>query len=179
MNTRTLTYILGAVIVLILIRKTKKKMDIKKGFIEGLEYLRYKFGLTLPEAIKLEQQYRLETAHFKSGQFKGTYSPGMEKFGDTFPYGWKSLNKYFWSKHPEHAPKGFHQYTEGGTGKTKYFLKFPTLISAMATTLHNARMKGGKFEAWYSNNEDAQKRYLDKLNSIKARYVKDVRWGSA
>lgn len=155
-------------------RKIKMYMDYNKAFEDGLKYLKIKFGLTKSEAEKLEQQYRLETAHFKSGQFKGTLSPGMEKFSNSFPYGWYSLNTYFWSEYPEHRPKGFYPYTEGGTGKTKYFLKFPDIESAMATTLHNARMKGGKFEAWYSNDTTSQSRYLKTLNSIKPRITNNV-----
>jgi hypothetical protein len=98
----------------------------------------------------------------------------MERFGESYPYGWKSLYKYFWSKYPEHRPHGFHAYTEGGTGKRKEFLKFSRLRDAMSTTLHNARMKGGKFEAWYSNDPSSQQRYLKALSGIKTPLTDEI-----
>lgn len=169
--------VLGVILLSILkFRRMKSQKEYEKDFESGLRHLKDKFNISKNEAEKLEQQYRLETAHFKSGQFKNTLSAGMEKFGNRFPYGWISLNKYFWKLYPEHAPMKSKFYTgiEGGTGKKKTFLSFKNINDAMATMLMNARMKGGKFEAWYSNNEDAQKRYLNKLNSIKPRIVNNV-----
>lgn len=170
-----ITYsILGIILLFFVGKKIKKVMDYKREFVDGLNYLKNNYNLTYPEAVRLEQQYRLETAHFKSGQFKGTLSPGMEKFSDKYPYGWSSLKEYFWDDNQQHRPYGFYPYTEGGTGKKKYFLKFNNLKSAMATVLANARMKGGKFEAWYSNNPDSQARYLKTLKSITPKLVGNV-----
>lgn len=152
------------------------KAEAENMFKNGLIKLKQSFGLTKNEAEKLEQQYRLETAHFKSGQFKKTYSAGMEKFGNSFPYGWNSLNNYFWKEHRDLKPCGYHTMPENKTGISKSYLKFPSLYAAMATMLHNARMKGGNFAAWYSNNKDSQKRYFDKLNSIIPRITRTIQW---
>jgi hypothetical protein len=166
---------LGAVLILIkriVIKKSQKEYE--EDFLNGLFVLRNKFGLTSYEAKKLEQLYRLETAHFRSGQFKNTFSPGMERFGGGFPFGWYSLNNYFWKNWPEHKPTNlFYTGIEGGTGKRKTFLKFNNIIDAMATTLANARMKKS-FAAWYSNNKDSQKRYLESLNKINPKLAKNV-----
>lgn len=166
--------LIGAVLLFFTGRTVKRVIDYRKEFKNALSLLRSKFNLTDREARRLEQQYRLETAHFKSGQFKGTFSPGMERFGESYPYGWNSLYKYFWRQYPEHRPYGFHAYIEGGTGKRKEFLKFNSLLDAMATTLHNARMRDGKFEAWYSLDPDAQKRYLAALEKIRTPLADEV-----
>ena len=150
------------------------KITAEKEFKKGLEKLKNNFNLSKDEAEKLEQLYRNETAHFSSGQFRKTLSPGMEKFSSSFPYGWKSLNEYFWKKYPQHKPIGTSTHVEGGTGKDKTFLIFPDLYSAMSTVLHNARMKGGNFYAWFSNDLGNQMVYKNRLNSIIPRITKDV-----
>lgn len=143
------------------------------SFRDGLLRLRKEFGLTQQEAELLEQQFRLETAHFKSGQFKESLSPGMEKFGATFPYGWTSLNNFIWKMHPEYAPNGSSKHKENATGKVKSYLNFPTLYASMVTVLHNARMNDGNFYAWFSNNSDSQLKYKKRMDRIIPRIARE------
>lgn len=119
---------------------------------------------------KLEQLYRKETAHFKSGQYKGTYSPGMEpspNTNKTFPYGWTSLEKFAQAK--GYAPTQFYlrgPYTEGGTGKQKYFIGFPDLFSAMLFVMYVVEKRGWNFGKWRAFDETISNNYNASLNTI-------------
>jgi hypothetical protein len=131
---------------------------------------------TFPKEIieNIERIYRKETGHFKSNQFKKTYSPGMEKFSDKYPYGWNSLDNALWKNYPELKPVGFYPFTENGTGKTKYFIKFPTMYAAIMTvgtflTLHNNKM--GR---WYSLKPESQAKYTAEAMKIKPVYANEI-----
>ncbi len=158
------------------VNKKVKKRLFKKEFKNGLEKLFLYENLTFDESKKLEQLYRNETAHFTSGQFQKTFSAGMEKFSDKFPFGWVSLNKYFWSQpnRSQYKPIGFETFTEGLTGKKKTFLKFKSVYDAMLVNLMNARMKGNNFYAWYSNDTNRQNIYKSRLDRIIPRLTKEI-----
>lgn len=145
-----------------------KKIIMDKHFKEALIELKKRNNLTFEESKILEQLYRNETAHFKSGQFQSTYSPGMEAFSSKFPYGWTTLNKLLWSKNKKVAPYALSHHIENETGKSKFFLKFPNLYSAMLANLTMARAykdKGG-FYRWWSTKPEKQKIYKERLDSI-------------
>ncbi len=99
--------------------------------------LKEKYGSAF--AKEIEQLYRKETAHFKSGQFLKTFSPGMEVSPSkhTFPYGWSSLVDFANSYHPtNHAPVNAQTtflvpMKENNTGITKYYVGFPDLFGAI------------------------------------------------
>lgn len=160
-------YILFVIIIIsaILLYFKLKNMDIKNEFAIGLKKIKNKFGSDI--AKNVERMYRLETNHFKSGQFSHTYSPGMESFGDEYPYGWHTLSEIFWNKYPIHAPVGFYSGVEGKTGKTKTFLKFPALISGMYTLAYFLKNYSNNPGRWYSTNKDSQSKYNESLNKIK------------
>lgn len=119
---------------------------------------------------KLEQLYRKETAHFKSGQFKGGFSPGMEPSPNTsiiFPYGWSSLKKFAddysipYSKFYITGP-----YTEGGTGKPKFFVGFPDLYTSMLFVMYVISRRGWNFGKWRAFDETISANYNASLNTI-------------
>jgi|LauGreDrversion4_2_1035121.scaffolds.fasta_scaffold83825_5 hypothetical protein len=125
---------------------------------------------------RLEQMYRNETAHFKSGQFKTSFSPGMESVPNNapsyFPFGWSSL-KQFAEKYNIPA-SSFYQgptLTEGGTGKPKRFVGFPTLLSAMMFVMFVIEKRGWNFGKWYSFNENLAQGYLNHLDKIRTPFV--------
>ncbi len=120
-----------------------------------------------PDILKnMERIFRLETSHFKSKQFLATYSAGMEKFSDYYPFGWKTLDNIFWKKFPEYAPKTFVPFTENRTGKTKYFLKFPSLFASMITMCEFLKHYGNNPGRWYSLKPEKQKIYNESINKI-------------
>lgn len=119
---------------------------------------------------KLEQLYRKETAHFRSGQFKGTFSPGMEPSPNTnrtFPYGWTSLKKFAdanaipYSKFYISGP-----YTEGGTGKQKYFIGFSNVYTAMKFVMYVIEKRGWNFGKWRAFDTSISNAYNASLNTI-------------
>jgi hypothetical protein len=119
---------------------------------------------------------RWETAHFKSGQFALTYSPGMEIPDGIkkFPYGWTSLAK-FWEANPKFAPVGWVSMNENA-GKTAddnidRFIKFPTFKAALFTLCERLKKLGNNAGGWYSNDLTLQAEYEDKLRTVKNRFV--------
>ena len=129
----------------------------------------------LEHAKRLEQLFRNETAHFKSGNYKNTWSPGMESTRDIFPYGWKSLET-FWLMHPQYAPIGLHKQVENTSvlaksRGTRSFIKFENPLAAMMTVAHLIKIRGGRFGSWFSTNIDNQHKYEVELDKIKVRLV--------
>lgn len=125
-------------------------------------------------ARQIERLFRLETAHFKSRQFKKSYSPGMEPTSEKFPFGWSSLRD-FWEKNPQFRPDGIIQENENpgatGTGKgLKKFISFPTFDAAVNSVAYLLN-KRGNIATWYSLKEDMQQLYLKTLSTIKARFI--------
>lgn len=121
---------------------------------------------------RLEQMFRNESGHFKSRQFKISFSPGMESVPNNapafYPFGWKSLEKF--SIKYGYKPEQFYQtetLTEGGTGKPKRFVGFPSLFSAMLFVMFLIENRGWNFGKWFSFDETAAARYVSKLDRIK------------
>ena len=149
-----------SLIAFLILRKT-----LKERFADNLRIIKNKFGNDI--AKNLERLYRLETNHFKSGQFRHTYSPGMESFGTKYPFGWKTIASIFWNSTTLARPVGFYSGTEGKTGKTKTFLKFPSLLAAMLTVATFLKHYDNNPGRWYSTNLESQQRYNNSINKIK------------
>jgi hypothetical protein len=113
-----------------------------------------------------ERIYRLETNHFKSGQFKGTYSPGMEKVSNTYPYGWSSLYNSIWKTNPEYKPIGLKTFTENQTGISKTFLKFPTFEAGFFTLCAFLKIFNNNPGRWFSLDKTQQEKYNKSISSI-------------
>jgi hypothetical protein len=160
-------YILLIIIIIsaVLLYKTYMKRDVENSFQNNLKKIKNKFGGNI--AKNVERIYRLETNHFKSGQFQNTYSPGMESFANAYPYGWNTISNIFWNNYPIHAPVGFYSGKEGKTGKTKIFLKFPSLLSAMYTIAYFLQHYNNNPGRWYSTKTESQNRYNKSINKIK------------
>lgn len=172
------TIIIIVIVLLLLIypsikigKKMKSIEQIKDEFKKGLIKLRGD-GFSDKILKDLERIFRLETSHFKSGQFRETYSPGMERHGTNYPWGW-STPKTLWDVEPNTKPIGFHTMPENKTGISKTFLKFPSLYASMKTVAtYLARYNNPA--RWYSTNEDNQERYTKVLNSIRTRLYDEI-----
>jgi len=161
---KTLEYIIIITLIIIIFITTFKlkgmqeyKLVIKKALSK------------FPKAIveNAERIYRLETAHFTSGQFLRSLSPGMEKTSNIYPYGWQSLNIAIWSKQPEYKPTGFVAGKENGTGITKYFLKFPTFEAGFFTICTFLSLHKNNAGRWFSLDSKLQAGYNAKIANIK------------
>lgn len=121
-----------------------------------------------------ERIYRKETRHFQSGQFLGTYSAGMEKFSDTYPYGWLTLHKKFWSLSPLYKPTGLKTYTENNTGIKKTFIKFPNFEAGFMTLCAFLEINGNRAGRWYSTNPDSILKYTAQLMTLEPKITNEV-----
>jgi|SRR5208282_1019601 len=114
-----------------------------------------------------EKIFRLETNNFLSGQFTGSYSPGMEPAAGVtdYPYGWTSLQP-FWDANPDYTPTGLDNFTENGTGIYKPYICFPTVEAAIYTVCEKLRLNGNDPGAWFSTDPTLKANYVAKLNNI-------------
>jgi hypothetical protein len=117
-------------------------------------------------AKTVERIYRLETGHFKSGQFLSTGSPGMLMHNIDFPYGW-NVCKQLWTNNENFAPVGNVDFTVGGKKYT--YLVFPTFnAAAMSLVEYLKKYRPGR---WFSKDDLGASNYEAKLNDITPKYV--------
>ena len=129
-----------------------------------------KYGATI--AGQAEQLYRKETRNFDSGQFRKTYTPGMEqaKGKDEFPYGWGSLNDFL-SQYPQYKGEfKLVQMAENTTGIQKKFVYFPTLEGAVMFVAYTINRRGNP-GYWRSFDEATAQAYANSLKSYPIKYT--------
>lgn len=152
-------------VYLLLKNKQVKKNFTKSDFVQAFKKLYHTGNWPDWYFPILEQQYRNETAHFSSGQYRLTGSPGMEAHANKYPYGWGYLYRSYWNKNPQYAPIGVVNLIEGGTGKTKPFLIFDTVEAAIRNVFKYYDYYGNPYR-WYSIDKARQAVYKSRLNSI-------------
>lgn len=145
---------------------TTKKVVTENEIKNSLKTVEQNFGTDIAKWV--EKIYRAETAHFKSVQFLLTYSAGMLKFKDTYPYGWGNF-KTFWAFYPNYEPVGYVKIYVTREKKDFYYLAFPSLTAAMMTLADYVKKNGAL--RWNSTDKAAQAEYSKLLNSIKNKYV--------
>lgn len=167
MNKIIIISLIFIFVFIFIIKKNKKMNDIKEVIKKAIKMFK-------PGVVKnAEKIFRLETNHFRSGQYLGTFSPGMEKFSALYPYGWKSL-KPFWNKFPEYAPFDFLPFIENRTGKTKFFLKFKTLEAAFLTLCFFLEINNNNPGRWYALDKNMQDEYNNKIANFKALTYEEI-----
>jgi len=130
-------------------------------------------------AARIEQLFRNETRHFKSGNFLTTLSPGMQATAPLLPYGWRSLD-IFWTLNPQYAPTGIHIQTENTSALAKSigaqkFMIFPTIEGAVMSVCELIKLRGGNAGTWFSNDPELQKRYNEELDKIIPRFTNQIK----
>ena len=120
---------------------------------QALYYARDKYGIEF--AKLMERIWRLESANFNSGQFKGTGTGGME-------YG--SWGK--WLSQFLQNPVKLKTYVDPKRGP-KYFIIFDDLNNYMDMKHYYINtIRDGNWAAWNSLNADKQTKYRAAVNSI-------------
>lgn len=148
---------------------------IEKEIELGLLKVKEVYGLA--HAKRLEQLFRNETSHFKSGNFLKTLSAGMEVGAKViYPYGWSSLVD-FWENNPQYKPTGTYSQAENTSALAqkrgvRTFIKFGSVEASMMTVAHLIKLRGGRFGSWFSTKADQQLKYEHELDNIKVRIVK-------
>lgn len=118
-------------------------------------------------ATIIEKMYRVETAHFKSTQFKKTGTGGMESHGVSPYFGW---SKDFFDLNPELTPLGVYAVKEGkGAGGNKQdtvnkkrFVIMPSVYARMKYKAYYIKKHNMDYARWYSTKEDIKK-YIEKV----------------
>lgn len=120
-------------------------------------------------ARNVERIFRLETAHFTSQGWRQTLGAGMHPWANTFPYGWTSVQD-LWDQYPEYRPIGVAELTEGGTGKSRWYLVFQGIGGFMSLAEYLSHY-GNNAGRWYSTNAAQQAYYESKLQNITTHYA--------
>lgn len=118
-------------------------------------------------AKTIEQIYRLETSHFKSGQYLKTGSPGMLSFGDSYPYGWSSPRN-LWDNDISTRPVKIVPMTVGG--KVYNYLGFSNVLGAAKTVAEHIK-KYGRAGRWNSDQPLQMTKYENKLREITTKFT--------
>jgi hypothetical protein len=141
----------------------------------GLLKVKEVYGLA--HAKRLEQLFRNETSHFKSGNFLKTLSAGMEiaPTKTSYPFGWTSL-KEFWDINPHYKPTETFSQVENTSTLLKSrgartFIVFPSIEASMMTVSHLIKIRNNNFGAWFSKNAVQQLAYVKELDKIKVRFI--------
>jgi hypothetical protein len=155
------------VIVYLILTKSKGKgsktgvssqdRNMKKSFTEtdannGLLKISKEVGKE--RAQLLERILRLETAHFTSGQYRQTGSAGMEEGK------WKNL--------PTYTTIPFKDNHDGHIGK---FIVWNSVYDFLNYLNDYIDRYNGNFARWNTTDENRQKEYISKVNSIKNRTI--------
>lgn len=168
--------LIGAIVYFIVLHEPNehKPMEVLKdaneaNFKKSIETLKNE-GYSDEVLRDVEKIFRLETNHFKSGQFKYTYSAGMEVHGSprrgNLVFGWDIRHFANNSK----LPNDYIEMPENQTGIKKKFIKFNTLTDSVRT-LANYINKYKNPARWYSTEPTQQAEYLNKLSNIKTLYA--------
>jgi hypothetical protein len=140
-------------------RVEKAFKDLKKEY--GVDYAR-----------RIEQAVRLETAHFKSGQFKKCKTPGMVATKDLFPFGWSSLREYAEIMGLDSRSFGLVYFATTSDSKPRNYIRFSSVyhgIYFFGWFIANKRNKN--VAAWYGLKQSMQTSYNAKLDKITPKIV--------
>lgn len=142
---------------------------IKEAFKEGADI----YGI---DKMKIaECLIRNETAHFTSGNYLVTLSPGWQATTESLPYGWTSLAQ-FWNENPDLAPTGIHLQVENNSdiGKSQgvqKFMIFPSVRAGVLSLCKLLDIRSWNAGTWCSTNKGLQDKYNEDLTHIIPRFV--------
>lgn len=122
-------------------------------------------------ARNVEKIYRLETAHFTSGQYLRTGSAGMLATAGSnyqYPYGWTSL-KSWWDTNPLRKPIGTVRW-KSKSGKIYHYIAFPGALGFLALA-EILKIRNNNAGSWYSTQPAQQAEYEAKLANITTQYT--------
>lgn len=137
---------------------------------EGLEKVSKRYGVEF--ARDIERAVRLETSHFKSGQWLRTGSAGMEATEKEFPFGWGSLKKFATARGlnaNDFFTVEMNDTKKPGMERFIGWRETGTFIEYMAWFIQTVR--GGYIGFWNSLNQDKAAKYMATIKHIDAKFV--------
>ena len=107
----------------------------------------------------------------------------MEVHGNSPYYGW---DKTFFQNNPEYKPIGVWAAYEGKglsgvggnkqvTDKKKQFVIMPSVKAGMEYLVYYIKKHNNNYARWYSLNEEHQRLYRQRVQSIKSRIVNKIK----
>lgn len=173
---KSIPYLIILIFVMRMLKKDDEKLtgkitdmavdkETKEKFANAMKAVIAKYGSDIAQNV--ERIYRWETAHFKSLKYYN--SAGMEVFNEKYPFGWGKELTPFIKENKKYGPASAFEkivLKEGGTGKNKTFVNFPTLEGAVMFLGYVMECRGNNRGAWFSHNEDSQTAYNEKTSKV-------------
>lgn len=150
----------------------KNHIITEQDLASAFDKIALKYGNSF--AKEIEQLYRKETAHFTSGQFLKSFTPGMEisPGKNLFPFGWGSLNEFISVYQPKLEASDFYlvPMKENKTGIIKNYIGFPDLQSAVSFVAYTLKKRVHP-GYWRSTKPDIADAYRTSYKQITTKYV--------
>lgn len=157
-------FIISSFIIFLIVKKIMQKNSIdtaggkKRPFNENdakeaILYIAEKYGVNTARLV--EQIMRLETGHFKRGQYRLTGSAGMEAGK------WQGL--------PSNV--AYIEMKDNHDGHIGKFIVWDTVKDFAEYLTKYIQRYNGNYARWNTTNETAQNVYRSKVESIKPRFV--------
>jgi len=132
----------------------RKQFDETDGQ-KAIEYIQGAYGKGL--ATTIEKMLRLETAHFKSKQYKLTGSAGMEVGG--------------WQDIPKDSVVGHFVIKDNHDGHLGKFIVWNSPTDFAVYLAEYIKRHEGNFARWNSTNKAKQISYANEVDKIKTHFV--------
>lgn len=170
-NYIILALVAAAGVVIYVITKKVKKIDLTQQIKKGLKAVYDKDKLA---AKRIEQIYRLETAHFKSEQFKKTGTAGMTApiLDPSIFWGWKSLSNFINDKklNPSDFVIG---YSKKIGGKMFNYIRFKKPFFAPLFMYYYFKMYDYDYGRWFSKNDTEKKKYMLNIEKVTPKFYNE------
>lgn len=161
----------AAVLIVYIVSKKTKKISLVKQIKKGLKRVYDKDKLA---AKRIEQIYRLETAHFKSKQFKNTGTPGMvaTNLDPNSFFGWSSLEKF--AKDQKLLASDFLiGYSKKIGDKMFDYIQFKKPILMPMFMYFYFRLYKWNYGRWFSKSETEQKKYMQDVEKVTPKFYNE------
>lgn len=143
------------------------------NLLQAFETAKQLNNSSILEMNDIERLFRLETGHFKSGQFADGFAAGMVASSSIYPFGWNSLSE--WANLRGYSQNMFgtsQTFTVGGNNYK--YVKFPDVYKSIDfVTWFIKNKRSGDVGKWYvlDTNSQGYKDYVHYLKNIKLRYT--------
>ena len=153
-------YILLLIFFIFIMKRRKKySFDPQNPLYIQSQFDKLKSGYSKETLKDVERIYRVETAHFKSGQYLDSLSAGQVYSIDGYKLNW-DLSEYQTVQPSRSFMVGSKEFV---------YVAYPSLFEALRFLADYIERHSA--ERWFSTDEKKQAEYRALLNSVKTRFV--------